>query len=247
MKLLEPIQVGNITLKNRIMFPPLTTGYEGRDGSITDQSRAFYTRLAEGGVSYIVLGDVSPVASFSPTPRLFHDGQIEGFAKLADSVHVYGAKLGVQIFHPEYDVNALIELFQKKDMDGVRRKMHHDMQFFVSEVTEETLKSLGCADIPSVTVYNKCDLPGAAPYDPGVLLTSAKTGLGLDRLLQRLDQLLADRVRTIQVLLPYDALSLAGPMRQRGSVLKEEYRPDGLYLEGIVKREDLHLYQPYLV
>lgn len=28
MKLLEPIQVGKMTLKNRIMFPPLTTGYE---------------------------------------------------------------------------------------------------------------------------------------------------------------------------------------------------------------------------
>ncbi len=142
MKLLEPIRVGNITLKNRIMFPPLTTGYEGRDGSITEQSRAFYTRLAEGGVSYIVLGDVSPVASFSPTPRLFHDGQVEGFAKLADSVHAHGAKLGVQIFHPEYDINALIELFQKKDMDGVRRKMHHDMQYFVTEVTEETLNDI---------------------------------------------------------------------------------------------------------
>lgn len=28
MKLLEPIKVGNIEFKNRIMFPPLTTGYE---------------------------------------------------------------------------------------------------------------------------------------------------------------------------------------------------------------------------
>ena len=114
-------------------------------------------------------------------------------------------------------------------------------------VTAQVLDSLDCADIPRITLYNKCDKPGAAPFDPDILLTSAKTGLGLDRLLQRLDQLLADRVRTIQVLLPYDALSLAGPMRQRGSVLTEEYRPDGLYLEGIVKREDLHLYQPYLV
>ena len=139
MKLLEPIQVGNHTLKNRIMFPPLTTGYEDREGSITDQSRAFYTRLAEGGVSYIVLGDVSPVASFSPTPRLFHDGQIESFRRLADSVHAHGTKLGVQIFHPEYDISALIELFQKRDMDGVRRKMHHDMQHFATEVPEETL------------------------------------------------------------------------------------------------------------
>ena len=36
-------------------------------------------------------------------------------------------------------------------------------------------------------------------------------------------------------------------MRERGSVLSEEYRPDGLYLEGIVKREDLHIYENYLV
>ena len=32
--LLQPIKVGNLTLKNRIMFPPQTTGYEERDGSI---------------------------------------------------------------------------------------------------------------------------------------------------------------------------------------------------------------------
>ncbi len=142
MELLTPIKVGNITLKNRIMFPPLTTGYEGRDGSITEQSKAFYTRLAKGGVSYIVLGDVSPVASFSPTPRLFHDGQIAGFKDLADSVHAYGAKIGVQIFHPEYDVNALIELFQKKDMMGVRQKMHHDMEHYVTDVAEEQLMDI---------------------------------------------------------------------------------------------------------
>ena len=79
MKLLESINVGNITLKNRVMFPPLTTGYEGRDGSITTQSISFYERLAKGGVSYIVIGDVSPINSFSPTPKLYDDSQIIGF------------------------------------------------------------------------------------------------------------------------------------------------------------------------
>lgn len=29
-KLLQPITVGPLELKNRIMFPPLTTGYEER-------------------------------------------------------------------------------------------------------------------------------------------------------------------------------------------------------------------------
>ena len=52
LKLMQPITVGTMTLKNRIMFPPLTTGYEERDGSIGPQSRAFYTRLAKGGAAF---------------------------------------------------------------------------------------------------------------------------------------------------------------------------------------------------
>lgn len=114
-------------------------------------------------------------------------------------------------------------------------------------VTDEVLASLDCGAIPRVTVYNKCDKPGALPFDPDILLTSAKTGYGLDELLRRLDALLSDRVRSIRVLLPYDKLGLAAPMRERGSVTAEEYRPEGLYLEGIVKQEDLHSFEGYLV
>ena len=71
--LLQPIQVGNLTLKNRIMFPPLTTGYEERDGSIGQRSLAFYERLAKGGTAFVVIGDVAPVMTASPTPKLCDD------------------------------------------------------------------------------------------------------------------------------------------------------------------------------
>ncbi len=114
-------------------------------------------------------------------------------------------------------------------------------------VTDEVLDGLDCADIPRLTVYNKCDKPNALNFDPDILLTSAKTGYGLDALLKKLDELLSDRVHTIRVLLPYDKLGLAAPMRERGSVQLEEYREDGLYLEGIVKTEDLHCFEGYLV
>ena len=114
-------------------------------------------------------------------------------------------------------------------------------------VTDEVLDGLDCADIPRLTVYNKCDKPNALNFDPDILLTSAKTGYGLDALLKKLDELLSDRVHTIRVLLPYDKLGLAAPMRERGSVQVEEYREDGLYLEGIVKTEDLHCFEGYLV
>jgi len=46
----------------------MTTGYEARDGSITEQSINFYKRVAEGGASYIVLGDVTPCTPSPPRP-----------------------------------------------------------------------------------------------------------------------------------------------------------------------------------
>ena len=139
--ILQPIVVGGQTFKNRIMFPPLTTGYE-KNGMISEQDMGFYTRLAKGGVGYIVLGDVAPINSFSPTPKLFDDSQIPAFKALADSVHAYGTKLGVQIFHPEYDVDAINSLFMQKKFDEMRQRLHHDMMFFTDEVSEEMLMSI---------------------------------------------------------------------------------------------------------
>ena len=139
--ILQPIEVGGQTLKNRIMFPPLTTGYE-KNGMISEQDMGFYTRLAKGGVGYIVLGDVAPINSFSPTPKLFDDSQIPAFKALADSVHAYGTKLGVQIFHPEYDVDAINSLFMQKKFDEMRQRLHHDMMFFTDEVSEEMLMAI---------------------------------------------------------------------------------------------------------
>ena len=169
-KLLEPIKVGPIELKNRIMFPPLTTGYEERDGSIGERSLAFYERLAKGGVSYIVIGDVAPVMTASPTPKLASDSQIPSFAALADAVHRHGAKIALQLFHPEYDVPGVgrmimgsmaaakaaqaakaagdEETFAAKmaESEKIRQeayaKLHHDMQHFVTEATVEQLAEI---------------------------------------------------------------------------------------------------------
>lgn len=142
MKLLEPLQVGNLTFRNRIMFPPLTTGYEEKDGSIGEQSYHFYKRLAEGGTGYIVLGDVAPIATFSPTPRLYDDSQIGGYRRLADAVHEHGSRLAIQLFYPEYDVPGLTALFQKGEMEAARKKLHYDMLHFIDEVTGAQLREV---------------------------------------------------------------------------------------------------------
>ena len=113
-------------------------------------------------------------------------------------------------------------------------------------VTDQVLEELGCSDIPQLVVYNKCDAANALSMDPQVLLTSAKTGAGLETLKEALDQALSSRIRPIRILLPYDKLALADILRSRGSVAVEEYRADGVYYEGMAKLEDLYQFEPYL-
>lgn len=166
-KLLEPLQAGSMTLKNRIMFPPLTTGYEERDGSIGERSLGFYERLAKGGVAYIVIGDVAPVRTASPTPMLYDDSQIPAFRRLADALHAHDSRLALQIFHPEYDVPGVGRLimgagaarkaaaeakaagneeeFEKQTQQAEKMtkdayaKLRYEMQHFATEATTEQL------------------------------------------------------------------------------------------------------------
>ena len=137
--LLQPIQVGNLTLKNRIMFPPLTTGYEERDGSIGERSLAFYERLAKGGTAFVVIGDVAPVMTASPTPKLCDDRQIPTFKRLADAMHKYDCKVALQLFHPEYDVpevGRLIRMAQMAAKEGMEAKAKGDMATFGAKMKE---------------------------------------------------------------------------------------------------------------
>ena len=114
-------------------------------------------------------------------------------------------------------------------------------------VTDEVLGSLDCEGIPQLVVYNKCDVANAVAFDPDILLTSAKTGYGLDALLAKIDEVLNHRVRTIEVVLPYDKLALADILRSRGSVAEEEYREEGVFYRATVKIDDLHRFEEYLL
>ncbi len=102
-------------------------------------------------------------------------------------------------------------------------------------VTKEILEQLGCADIPTRTIFNKADLIDTAAALPG-LPVSAKTGAGLDALLDAISQALSERVVRCTLKLPFDKLSLAAVIRERGNVLTEVYEDDGVLLTATVDR-----------
>ncbi len=138
MRINEPITVRGVTFKNRIMFPPMTTGYEER-GKIGERSFNFYKRIAEGGCGYIVLGNVSCLPGFGL--KILSEDDIENFRPLADACHAAGTKLGVQLFYREFDAEKYAEM-QKEDPVAARKFMAESMKTFPFEASADQLRHL---------------------------------------------------------------------------------------------------------
>jgi len=47
-RLFEPIKIGNVELKNRIVMAPMVTQYTNSDGTVSDRLAEYYARRAGG-------------------------------------------------------------------------------------------------------------------------------------------------------------------------------------------------------
>ncbi len=104
------------------------------------------------------------------------------------------------------------------------------------EVTRNLLTELGCADRPVITVLNKCDLVpdlGSVPMIGNAVRVSARTGEGLNRMLETIEDSLPDYL-SVKLLLPFSAADLAQRIRTHGAVESEEYTPEGCRLTARV-------------
>lgn len=101
-KLLEPVSIGNMKLKNRIVMPPMATGYCNEMGEVTHRLKNFIEERARGGVGLIIT-EMAPVDSGGSTKytslMVDRDDRIPGLRELAKVAHQYGAKIAVQICH----------------------------------------------------------------------------------------------------------------------------------------------------
>lgn len=102
--LFEPIKIGKKTVKNRIFMPPISTNLANK-GYVTEELIQHYGARAKGGVGLIVseVVTVEPTYVYLPGDMsIYDDSFIEGWKKLFDEVHKYGAILLPQLFHPAY-------------------------------------------------------------------------------------------------------------------------------------------------
>lgn len=101
-KLLSPVKIGNMEVKNRCVVPPMETNYADPGGYVSQRTIDYYTARAKGGYGLIVIEIISinPMGMGDPFGLGFwSDDHIDGYRKLTDSIHANGAKVLAQIYH----------------------------------------------------------------------------------------------------------------------------------------------------
>ncbi|MFC2042234.1 FAD-dependent oxidoreductase [Chloroflexota bacterium] len=102
-KLFQPLQIGNLTIKNRIVAAPLGMDYSTNEGFITDTWVNFYEAQAKGGAGLIILGAVAvdyPDGCTTPCGKVISDDKyIPGLKRIVNAIHAHGALAGVQLGH----------------------------------------------------------------------------------------------------------------------------------------------------
>ncbi len=98
--LFDPVKIGSIEIKNRLMMTAMGTSYATNDGCCTEQLSDYWEARAKGGWGLIITELCRINAeTLGNDMGLFKDEQIPGYKEATDKVHAYGAKIFVQINH----------------------------------------------------------------------------------------------------------------------------------------------------
>ncbi len=108
-------------------------------------------------------------------------------------------------------------------------------------VVYETLAGLGIEDKPIITVYNKIDLAGDVIIKDlkaeKTVRISAKTGEGVNTLLQTIGEVLREGKYYLETVIPYDDAGRVAEIRRVGELLFEEYTPEGIAVKAYLPKE----------
>ena len=132
------------------------------------------------------------------------------------------------------------------DTVGLVSRLPHQLVQAFHSTLEEAVE----ADL----ILNVCDV-SSPEFDQPLPMTlnkstaaiSAKTGEGLDKLLEKIVLNLPETHRHLHLLIPYDKSGLIGEIRQNGKVYAEEYRENGTFLDANVDLKICHRVQDYIL
>ena len=100
MKLFEPLEIGSLTLPNRILMAPLTRCRAAENHVPSDLMATYYAQRASAG---LIIAEATMAmegnSAFWKEPAIYSDAQIAGWKKVTDAVHEKGGLIFLQIWH----------------------------------------------------------------------------------------------------------------------------------------------------
>lgn len=101
--LFSPGHFGKLELKNRIIMPAVGTGFAGKDGKVTEQITAYFAARAKGGAALIITETATIITIQGAVIKALDisgNDSIPGLKTLVKAIHKFGAKAGIQLWHP---------------------------------------------------------------------------------------------------------------------------------------------------
>ena len=116
-------------------------------------------------------------------------------------------------------------------------------------VTAETLKDLGCGDIPRIQVFNKADLymtPMSFPkVDGNRIYLSAGTECGLNELISVIISTIYANEKETSFLIPFTNGSIVNDLNEHTQVIDTQYLPEGVLIKAVCSESIIGKYQSY--
>ena len=117
------------------------------------------------------------------------------------------------------------------------------------EVTKSVIEELGASDKPIIYVYNKCDLTDGISHailsDNSVCL-SARSGEGIDILLEMICDEIGKGKREYSLLIPYTEQSALNQLYKTYNVLSTDYQNEGIYVKAVLDSKGRGQYSKYI-
>jgi N-ethylmaleimide reductase len=98
--LFEPVNLGDVSLKNRILMAPLTRMRAAAGDVPTDLMAEYYRQRAGAGLIVSEASQVCPQGKgYMQTPGIYSEEQVQGWQKVTAAVHQAGGKIAMQLWH----------------------------------------------------------------------------------------------------------------------------------------------------
>jgi N-ethylmaleimide reductase len=99
--LFQPIQLGKLSLKNRIVMPPMTRSRSTQPGNVANEMMAeYYAQRASAGLIITEGTQISVMGQgYAWTPGIYSAEQIAGWQKVTKAVHAQNGTIFAQLWH----------------------------------------------------------------------------------------------------------------------------------------------------